>query len=146
MKRLTPKQKKFVEAYVAVGQHSYGNGSEAARVAGYKGDGEQLKVQGSKLLTYPHVKREVARFTQAATQRVNITIDKVLNDLEEVRVGALADRKWSAAAKASELQGKYLKMFVDRIEHTVAIEELPDEELDRLIEDATAELATKETQ
>jgi hypothetical protein len=52
--------------------------------------------------------------------KLEITAEKVIRDLEEARVAALKDGQYSAAIKASELQGKSLPggLFTDNHHNT----------------------------
>lgn len=57
-KKLTPKQEKFVAAYVGPAN---GNATEAAALAGYSGDRDTLKVTGSRTLSNSNVQSKVER-------------------------------------------------------------------------------------
>jgi len=52
------------------------------------------------------------------SKRTQITADKVLADIEDVRKRARKKDNFRAELKASELQGRHLGMFTDRIAHT----------------------------
>ena len=89
----------------------------------------------------------IASAMKERSERVQITADKVLSDIEAIKADAMreaADKdgnkamvNHSAALKACELQGRHLQMFVDRVAMT--IEQVPDEEIDGRI----AELVRK---
>ncbi len=51
MRRLLPRQRAFVQAYMALGASGRGMGHRAAAIAGYDGDEESLRVRGSVLLS-----------------------------------------------------------------------------------------------
>lgn len=110
-KKLTEKQRRFVEAYMGRAQ---GNATEAARLAGYKGSDKTLRVVGSENLTKPYV--------FAAIQ------DRVKEDpLVYDRKGLMAwwSQMMSGAEKdadrlrASELLAKVQGLFVKKIESTI---------------------------
>jgi phage terminase small subunit len=110
---LTYKQAKWVDAYIGPAN---GNATEAARIAGYSGDDNSLGRQGHlntrnvKILAYIERRRaEISIVKQ-------ITPDKVLRDLDRVRLKAEAAGDHSSALRASELEGKWLAMFTDRHE------------------------------
>lgn len=49
-------------------------------------------------------------------RKTEITADKVLKDIERVRDLAEQNGELTTALKASELQGKHLKLFTDKID------------------------------
>lgn len=57
-KALTPKQKRFVDAYMG---EARGNATEAARIAGYKGSDTTLKQVASETLAKPYIREEIDR-------------------------------------------------------------------------------------
>ena len=60
----------------------------------------------------------------ARSERTQITVDKVLEDIELIKLNAMQQEddgkmiNHAGALKACELQGKHLKMFVDKVEHS----------------------------
>jgi len=125
--RLTHKQKLFVEAYLA-----NPNGTEAARVAGYKGDDAQLAVIASQNLKKLNIAEKVEeRVSQAA-----MTADEVLAELADIakadwrefieikydKDGKVVDAtlRLGDKIKALELVGKHHKLFTDKLEATGA--------------------------
>ncbi len=110
-----------------------GNGTEAARRAGYKGDDGSLAKIAWENSRKPHVAAYLDELTKKALAGAEVTIEKVLRDLEQSRLKSLADGQYAPAVRCSELQGKYLKMFVDKIEHVQTIEDVPTQELVRLL-------------
>lgn len=108
--KLTPRQRKFVAAFD-------GNATDAARKAGYNGDGNTLGQTAHQLLKNPKVAAELGKRETKVVQ------------------GLIADRAerqafWSAAMreaahdigarlKASEVLGKSEGDFVERHEHNV---------------------------
>lgn len=122
-KDLTIKQALFVEEYARNGM----NGGEAAAVAGYNGNKATLYNQARKLLQNRNVRDALANITRESMDNAQVTIEKILSDLELAKSEAMIP-KWdangnqkrdlSAFLKATELQGKYLKMFSDKVEIT----------------------------
>ena len=121
------------------------NASAAARRAGYR---EKSAFRcGVENMQKPAITDAIAAAMQERSERVQITADKVLTDIEAIKVdamreasdkdGNLAMVNHAAALKACELQGRHLQMFVDRVAMT--IEQVPDEEIDGRI----AELVRK---
>ncbi len=115
-------------------------GSDAAKAAGYKGKTMvALSVTASRLQKNPEVAARIRELLDKGAEKAQVTVEKVLRDLEEQRQKALAAGSHSAAVRASELQGKYLKMFTDRIEH---VETIGDVSMDQLLALA-ADLGTR---
>ncbi len=135
--RFTPKQAAFVEWYCSAAVNM--NGTEAARRAGYKGNDNTLASVAVENLRKPAIRQEIDRRMALLMSNAKITVEKVLRDLEVTRVKALLDCNYSAAVRCLELQGKYLKMFSDRIEHVQAIEDISTEELVQLIRELIKE-------
>jgi phage terminase small subunit len=122
---LTPKQARFVAEYLLDA-----NATQAAIRAGYsKATAKQI---GSRLLTNVDIRAAVDAKQAKINGKLEITAEKVLRDLEEARIAALTDGQYSAAIKASELQGKSLPggMFTDA-SHTKTEDVTPRSQLDR---------------
>lgn len=103
---LPPKQELFVVEYLVDL-----NATAAAIRAGYSA--KTAQEQSSRLLTKPAIRAAVDAAKAKAVEKVEITVEKVLRDLEDARVKSLDAGQFSPAVRASELQGKYLKMFFD---------------------------------
>ena len=122
---LTLNQELFIRHFLG---QARGNATEAARLAGYKGDDHTLAVRGSELLKHPILAARIAEFVTD----VGVSATDVINELAEVAfsswkehvieivdkngntVGARMDLK--DKVKALELLGRYHKLFTDRIE------------------------------
>ncbi len=128
---MTLKQRSFCTWYVSA--EVSGNATEAARRAGYKGSEKQLAVIGYENIRKPKIASEIAKLEKEALKGADVTIEKVLRDIEDERIQALAAGQIAPAVRCSELQGKYLKMWVDKIEHVQTIEDVSIEELVRLL-------------
>lgn len=122
--KLTDKQETFCQEYL-----KDLNATQAAIRSGYSA--KTAQEQSSRLLSNVIVKARVDELLAKREKRTGITTDKVLKDIEECRVRCMQgepvlDREgnptgeWKfeahAALKASELQGKHLKMFTDKVE------------------------------
>ena len=115
---LSPKEKLFVTEYL-----KDLNATKAFGRAGYKG--KRPDVQGCQLLGKVRIIEALNKAQLERSKRTEITIDKVLTDIELIKAdamkevdGKMADR--AAALKGCELLGKHLKMFTDKVEHTGA--------------------------
>ena len=79
--KLTPKQRAFVDAYLGEAQ---GNGTQAARMAGYKGSDATLGQVAGENLKKPAIAAEVQRRQQEREKRAEITAAKMAADLAEL--------------------------------------------------------------
>ena len=130
-RRLTGKQEAWCRWMVSAEVNF--NGTEAARRAGYAGRDTTLRTIARDNHRKPHVAARLEQLKEKALSGANITIEKVLRDLEVSRAQAHEAGQHTAAIRASELQGKYLKMFTERIEHVQSLEDITDRELAGLI-------------
>lgn len=114
---LTPKQSRFVAEYLVDL-----NATQAAIRAGYSA--KTAKDIGCQNLAKLDIIKAIEECRAKLMQRVELTQEQVLRDLEAVKADAMqaifdkdgnrimADR--SAALKALELQGRHLAMFTDK--------------------------------
>lgn len=109
---VTPKQERFIAEYV-----KDLNATQAYIRAGYSPNGAAQAAE--KLLRNAEICVAIAKRQQAIGKRLDITTEKVLSDLQAVIDGAMAAGQYSAAARAAELHGKHIGMFVDRSETVV---------------------------
>ncbi len=108
------------------------NATKAAIRAGY--EKTNADVTGPRMLGNVGVKARLNELIEKQSKRLEITADKVLQDIEDCRIRCMQGEpvldhegnptgEWKfeahAALKASELQGKYLKMFTDKVEHGI---------------------------
>lgn len=114
--KLTYKQQLFVNEYIIDG-----NATRAAKEAGYSE--RTAKDMGCQNLAKPYIKLAIEQAKAQRARRVNKTADQVMADLEETRLLAMEKGQLSAAVRCSELQGKHLAMFTDKIEQTTTIQE-----------------------
>ena len=128
---LTDKQARFAEEYLVDG-----NATAAALRAGYKT--RSAYQSGYNNLHDPEVLARIAKVQQAITRRTEITVDKILSDLEGIRDKAIEAGQYSAAARCSELIGKHIGMWPDKTRLTHEFSNLTDSEL---VREATALLS-----
>ena len=107
---LTPREEVFCAAYANPESATYGRATKSAEVAGYKG---QPHASAWRLRRRPRVVAKIEEYQRATMA----TIGKVFSDLENQRLLALAKDPpdIQAANRSSELQGKHLAMFTDRV-------------------------------
>lgn len=109
---LTVNQRKFVTEYA-----KDGNGTQAAIRAGYSAKG--ASVAAARLLKNDSVFKAIEGLHQKIQESGELSAAKVLADIEDVRIKAMESGGYAAALKASELQGKALKMWFEnhQVEH-----------------------------
>ena len=109
---MTPKQADFVRWYLETQ-----NASEAYKRA-YNSTGKPNTIhrKASELLKHPEVKKELELLQAHAKEQNKITIDNVVDELEEAR--QLAKQSGNAAAMVSATMGKakVLGLVVDKTE------------------------------
>ncbi len=127
----TLKQEAFITWYCSA--EIAGKGTESARRAGYTGTDNGLAVIASENLRKPHIKAEIDRRMAVFMTGAHVTVETVLTDLEIIKARALAAGKFAPAATCAVAQGKYLKMFSERIELVQTIDDVTDEQLVNLM-------------
>ncbi|NCC41609.1 MAG: terminase small subunit [Gammaproteobacteria bacterium] len=109
MKELTPKQELFVKEYPVDL-----NATQAAIRAGYSA--ATARKIAHKLMLLPHIRDRVHASMDKRNENVKLTAETVITDLLRLQRKAEEDGTWAAAIKATELLGRHLQMFVDRVE------------------------------
>lgn len=122
------KQKLFVIWFTTPGD-TFFNGTQSAKKAGYKGNDVTLASVANENLRKPYIMAAVREQTRQIYSASDITAERVLSDIEMVRVMAIREGKYHTALRASELHGKYLKLFADRVEHVHSIEDVTTQDL-----------------
>ena len=97
---LTTKQELFVSAYCSNGF----NATQAAIEAGYSVD--SAREIGSENLTKPDIAEAVDRYKLSIKRRHGITIESLLNELEEAREVALSAETPQSSAAIAATMGK----------------------------------------
>jgi phage terminase small subunit len=111
---LTPKQQRFVAEYL-----KDLNATQAAIRAGYSAT--NADVTGPRLLGNVGIAAEIQKRQDKIAGKLELTAEKVLQDLEEVRAKALEGGQYAPAVRAIELRGKHIGMFVERSETTANV-------------------------
>ena len=112
MAELTQKQENFCLAYVETG-----NASEAYRRAydASRMKPESIAVNASKLMSDAKVSLRISSLQSQAQQRHQLTVDDLLNELEEARTIASTGEKPQATAMVAATMGKAkLLGYLDR--------------------------------
>ncbi len=121
---LTAKQAAFVAEYLIDL-----NATQAAIRAGYSVN--TARAISSEILAKPDIQAEIAAAMKARAERTEITQDKVLADVEKIKLDAMRSKigkdgteemiNHTAALKACELQGRHLKMWNDKLDITATV-------------------------
>jgi len=103
---LTPKQRTFVIEY-AQGK----NGVIAARIAGYKGDANQLSVIAAQNLGKLRIQQALEEFARPALEEAQINVKKIVDELVEIAFSQSEQISVSNKIRALQLIGEHLGMF-----------------------------------
>jgi phage terminase small subunit len=137
--KMTDLQKRFVLAYCS--DAFLFNATAAAKKAGYGANSPHAFEQiGYQNLRNPKIHAAITKVFNEVYATANLSIEKVLLDIEMTRVQSMRRGLYSVAAKCSELHGKYLKMFVDRVEHVRTVDDATEEELAQLLKNLVGKL------
>lgn len=131
IRSFTAKQQAFIDQYCSAAVNC--NATEAARRAGYRGNENTLGTVGNQNMQKPAIRREIDKRLKDAIAGTTVTIQKILWELQVTYERASEAGKYSAAVRCLELQGKYLKMFSDRIEHVQTLDSMSMEDLVKLL-------------
>lgn len=116
MSLLTPKQEAFCLA-VSSGMHQ----NEAYKQA-YPDQNNTAKTIGEKASTFmanPKIKARIAELRAPVIERMGLTLEAHLLELERLAKVAEANENIGAAIKAQELRGKASGLYVEKIDQNV---------------------------
>ena len=108
LNKLTNKRKAFISEYL-----KDKNATQAAIRAGYSQ--KTAYSLGQRLLKNAEIKIIIQQKQAEIAKKCEITVEKVLNDIEDCRVRSRFMNDHRSELKASELEGKHLVMFTDVI-------------------------------
>jgi phage terminase small subunit len=114
MKELSQREAAFAVHFTTIGSDTFSDGKNSAVAAGYSD--RSAHVAASRLLKRDKVRNRISELHSENMQRNRITTDKVLADLEHDKVMARKHNQYSVAKGCTELQGKFLAMFTDRLQ------------------------------
>ena len=123
---LTPQQQKFAQLYVELG-----NASEAYRRAyprAQKWKPEAVHPEASRMLARPTVSAMVKQLRNSVAKKTEVTVESLIEELEEARTVALTDpRAAGAAVSASMGKGKLLGFIVEKhkVDANLTVQQLP---------------------
>ena len=110
-KKLTPKQQKFVYAYLETN-----NACEAYRQAYNTNNMSQkaLGVEAWRLMAHPVIALEIENGREEARKRHEVTLESITQELDEARVLGIAEKQVSAAISASMGKAKLHGLVIER--------------------------------
>lgn len=118
IKKLTPKQEKFVEGIV-----SGKNPSEAYKSAynPQTTNENTIRVQANKTLKVPNVYLQIEERRKQQQEEVNYTVRDNFNELDIGAKAAMSEGNLSAYIKAVELKGKLVGLYTEKKEVDVGV-------------------------
>ena len=110
MAELTPKQEVFAQAYMQTG-----GASEAYRRAydASKMTANSIAVTASRLLDNAKIDLRISELRMQAQQRHQLTVDDLINELEEARIIAMKGEKPQCGAAVNATMGKAKLLGLD---------------------------------
>jgi hypothetical protein len=114
MKELSQREAAFAVHITTIGSDTFGDGKNSAIAAGYSD--RSAHVAASRLPKRDKAHNRILELHSENMQRNRITTDKVLADLEHDKIMARKHHQYAVAKGCTELQGKYLAMFTDRLQ------------------------------
>lgn len=113
MSELTPKQERFCQAYVETS-----NGAEAYRIAyNSKAKPQNQAVEASKLLASPNIALRVEEIRESLRANHGITLQNLLDELEEARKAALSAETVQSSAAVNATMSKAKLLGFDKPEN-----------------------------
>ena len=113
-KELTAKEEAFCVAYTTIGSETFSNGTTSAIQAGYAED--SARTQAWRMLRKEHIKKRIRELYDKNMEENMVTVGSVLANLAHDRLMARKHNQYSVAKSCTELEGKYLAMFIDKLQ------------------------------
>jgi phage terminase small subunit len=142
MEKLSQRESAFCVHFTAIGSDTFENGTNAAIAAGYSD--KSAHVAASRLLKRDKVRNRISELHEKNMQRNMITVDKVLADLEHDKLMARKHHQYAVSKGCTELQGKYLAMFTEKLNVTDHIQQAEIDERERKQAKKIADFLIKE--
>ena len=115
-KELTAKEEAFCVAYTTIGSETFSNGTKSAIEADYAED--SARTQAWRMLRKEHIKKRIRELYDKNMEENMITVGSVLANLAHDRLMARKHNQYHVAKSCTELEGKHLAMFTDKVEQT----------------------------
>ena len=138
-RELTYKQQSFVEYYIECN----GNGTEAARKAGYKGNDKVLEVQGSRLLLNAMIKAQIEGKKAELSKKTEVTVSTQQDLHRNLMQFALDKGDLATATRNAELLGKTVGIYTDKLAVSADKGQIPPEcDVDNAVEQSRKRVAS----
>ena len=118
IKKLTPKQQKFVDNIVS-GKNPSEAYKEAYNAENFKEN--TLKCEAWKTMQLPHISQSIEERRKQQQEEINYTIKDNFNELDIGAKAAMSEGNFSAYVKAIELKGKLLGFYTEKKEVDVGL-------------------------
>lgn len=128
MKKLNPKQQKFVQEYL-----KDLNATQAAIRAGYSK--KTAYSIGQRLLKHVEVKAAVQAGQKKAAEGAEVTVEYVIKNLRQLAEDAMSDADRMNANRSLELLGKHVGAFTENISVRGNLSGLSDQDIECRIEE-----------
>lgn len=114
--------------------------TEAYKTAGYACEGSSAWAAASRLLRDVRVRARIAELQNRVAAKAELTIEKLIEYADEVRVAAVEAKQHAAAVSAIKEMGVLSGLRVEKSERLIKqdVRSLSDDELDAAIADALA--------
>jgi|SRR6516162_3201537 hypothetical protein len=144
MPRLKPLHERFAIEYIRTSSNAeaYRRARKAIAVYAYKP--ENARFLGYQLKNYPGVNERIEELRDAMAKRADITLDKLVNDVQEAMNLARLLQKPGEIITAAMAQGKLCGLYGDRVEQVNIDGNEPQnvqEVLDRVAQEVSPEAA-----
>ena len=110
-RKLTPRQRMFVQEYLVDL-----NATQACIRAGYSP--KTAGAMSVKLVSKGFISAAIQKQMDKRAKKTEVTAEYIINTIQETVERARADDDRPSIFKGTELLGKHLKLFTDKIEHT----------------------------
>jgi phage terminase small subunit len=111
---LTVQEESFCVAYTAIGTDTFSNGTSSAIAAGYSE--ESARTQAWKLLKKDYIKARILALHEANMKDNMVSTASVLAELAHDRLMSRKNHQYSVSVKCTELEGRYLAMWTDKVQ------------------------------
>jgi hypothetical protein len=136
-----PRHELFAQLIVEGKKHGWSNGACYSR-AGYRAEGRAAEANASRMLSNANngIAVRVQEIVGRGARRAEVTVESLLNELDDVLAGAMSSGQYAAARAVIDSKARLKGLFIDRVEVGAAQPfrdcETSDEVIDRIIAEA----------
>jgi hypothetical protein len=110
-----PKHEAFCQLMFEGARYGWSQGT-AYMKAGFRSAGHGAETNASRLLKKADIRRRLAELGESGAKKARVTAESLIEKLDVVFDGSVAEKQFSAAGRAVEVQGKLAGVMTDRIE------------------------------